>query len=317
MALYGLSPRRVTVLQDERHLVFGVWAGRAMARFVLRVYRDGRPDRAVTRSQLQWLRAIRRDTDLVVPEPVANVAGDYVTPLRIDGVAVGPYCTLTRWVEGERRFRRNGPGVGAMRGVGWLMATLHLHGQGFRPPSRFRCPRWDYEGLFGGSSPWRPVHPGRIEPATRRLFRDVMRMTRDAMERLGTAVDTFGLIHGDLMQANYIFHRGQARAIDFGDAGHGYFLYDMAVTLLMLRPFDRDGRQAAAFLRGYGEVKSLPPEYASLLDTFIAARAVVLARWIAGAASPSSGDLQWVSDTTAWLARWYDGDGRKPVARSV
>jgi Ser/Thr protein kinase RdoA (MazF antagonist) len=72
---------------------------------------------------------------------------------------------------------------------------------------------------------------------TRRLFGHVMRRARTAMDVLGRDPLAFGLIHGDLIQANYVVHRNRVGAIDFGDFGRGYFLYDMAVTLLMLKPY--------------------------------------------------------------------------------
>jgi Ser/Thr protein kinase RdoA (MazF antagonist) len=202
------------------------------------------------------------------------------------------------------------------------MATLHAHGTTWDPPDGFRCPRWDYAGLFSARSPWRPARALSIDADTRRAFERILRETRSVMRSLGTSNDVFGLIHGDLIQANYIVHEDSVRPIDFGDFGRGYFLYDAAVTLLMLKPFDRSGAQRRAFIAGYREVRPLTQEHEELLDTFIAARAVVLARWALGARKRNAGDLRWVAQTLPWLidfaaARGSHAGLRAGVARTV
>ena len=90
---------------------------------------------------------------------------------------------------------------------------------------------------------------------------------------------TFGLIHGDLHQENYLFRDGRAGAIDFDDCGFGYFLYDLAVTLSEV-----DGRAQTSALRdglltGYQEVRPLPPGLAEHLPAFLALRELKLTLW--------------------------------------
>src|SRR4029450_890805 len=57
-----------------------------------------------------------------------------------------------------------------------------------------------------------------------------------------------GLIHGDLHHKNVLFHRGEARAIDFDDCGWGFHLYDLAVTLSELEDRPRYGELRDALL---------------------------------------------------------------------
>jgi Ser/Thr protein kinase RdoA (MazF antagonist) len=286
---YALGPvRRISLLQDERASVFKVEAG-SRGPYVLRIDHRREAERQVVQSECEWLAAIGRDTDLVVPEPIADRDGDFVTS--VDAAL----ATLTLWVPGRRRFRANGPGPDVLEKVGRLMARLHEHGRAFKPPRGFVCPRWDYVGLFGARSPWRPVRPPPLDTATRRLFDRVRRRARSLMQRLGTGRDVFGLIHGDLIQPNYLVDGRHVHAIDFADFGRGYFLYDMAVTLLMLRRFDRTGTQRAAFLRGYRSVRTLSREHEESIDPFIGIRATVLSRWLLGAREPTTADLQWVS----------------------
>src|SRR6185437_12738121 len=106
----------------------------------LRIYDLDSQSPAALRLQLRWLRAIRHDTDLVVPDPVADMNGDYVTPLRLDSSVQGSWCTLTRWVPGRRYFRRDGPSIETLRQVGRFMAQLHLHGIQFDRREQTACP---------------------------------------------------------------------------------------------------------------------------------------------------------------------------------
>lgn len=296
---YGIGAARLTLLQADRQIVFKVRSPHGV-QFTLRIYPPGRGTRRAIWSQCQWLAALASDTDLIVPEPVANIDGEEVTSLRVAGVLQG-FGTLTRWVPGVRRFLSTGPGERVLHEVGRLMARLHLHGQKFRPPQGFRCPRWDCDGLFAEGSPWFPEYPSAINPPLRRMFSKVICRARTVMESLGAGRAVFGLIHGDLMQANYVVHNGSVHAIDFADFGRGYFLYDMAVNLLMLRPFDRSGRQREAFLRGYREIRPLAAANELLIEIFLAVRAVVLCRSIYGSARPEADNLNWVAATLPWL----------------
>jgi Ser/Thr protein kinase RdoA (MazF antagonist) len=294
---YSMQPIRVTLLQSDRQRVFKV-TERRNASYVLRIYGPNDPARRFLSSQTRWLAALASETALRVPAPVMNQSGRAVTTFRSNGATF--YAALTRWVSGARRFRANGPGARVLLDVGRAMATLHRHGQSFRSKG-FRAPRWDYDGLLGRHSPWRPARALTLDHTTRVLFDSIATRARVAMRSLGYGAEVWGLIHGDCIQANYVIDRGRIGLIDFSDFGFGHFLYDIAITLLMLRPFDRTGDQRRAFLAGYREVRELSHAHEELLDTFIAARAVVLARHALGAATPHPGDVEWVRQTLRWL----------------
>jgi Ser/Thr protein kinase RdoA (MazF antagonist) len=302
---YGLNKIRLRLRQAERQIVFEVWAGSGNSRrmvtdashFALRIY-PACNQRALW-SQCQWLQALIRDTRLLVPKPIVDLSGRLVGSGEHDNRRF--YCTLTEWVAGQPRFRQNGPGVEVLRRVGRFMAALHTHGQNYKTPPGFRCPRWDWSGLFGRFSLWAPDRSPRIDRSTLRFFDEVMKRAKLTMKTLGYGPDVFGLIHGDLIQSNYVVHGNRVGAVDFGDFGLGHFLYDMAVTLLMLKPFDPHGRQRKSFIDGYRKIRPLTLEHESLLDVFIAARAVALSRWICGAKAPSKASLAWVAQTVAWL----------------
>jgi len=63
------------------------------------------------------------------------------------------------------------------------------------------------------------------------LFARALEVVWATTRTLAEETGAFGLIHGDLHHENFLFHRGEARAIDFDDCGWGFHLYDLAVTL--------------------------------------------------------------------------------------
>jgi Ser/Thr protein kinase RdoA (MazF antagonist) len=188
---------------------------------------------------------------------------------------------MMKWVEGKRYFRKNGPGVRVVRQVGRIMGEMHQHAEDFSPPEEFLCPTWNWERLFN-QMPVGSAHAERqlLDTDERKVFRETERRIKAAMEALGTNSDVFGIIHGDLIQANYLIHGGEVRMIDFADFGYGHFLYDLGITLFGLWGLDDENRQRKAFLSGYRDVRPLSLDHESLLDLFIAARAAVQARFV-------------------------------------
>src|SRR5579884_4139845 len=101
-------------------------------RYVIRIHRPGAQNAQVIQSELLWLQALRRDTGLVVPEPVPTRTGELVTCASTVGVPEPRQCVVFHWVDG--RFLRSRLGVKELERVGAFMAQLHLHAEHFIAP---------------------------------------------------------------------------------------------------------------------------------------------------------------------------------------
>jgi Ser/Thr protein kinase RdoA (MazF antagonist) len=252
---------------------------------------------------LRWLSSILIDTRLVVPQPLLTGGGDSVVAVSVPGDARDYHCVLTRWVKGRFYLKKGGPGPRALRLVGRAMAQIHIHGQQFKRGAAFRCPRWDWQGLFGERSPYFPgTEKAVLRLREQRLFSKAIWRCRAAMDRLGVGRDVFGLVHGDLIQLNYLFYKGEVRIIDFGDFGCAHYIYDMAVTLFALLDLDPDGAQRRAFIEGYRELRCFPEEHENMLDVFLAARGVLLSRSVIGGAGGNLSD-----SAVRYIARVMNG----------
>ncbi|MCE2441376.1 MAG: phosphotransferase [Candidatus Latescibacteria bacterium] len=162
---------------------------------------------------------------------------------------------------------------------------MHNHAAGFVPSSGFTRIRGDTGGLLGG------VNGGTNDQVKALLGRDgratvdrAESITRNAMAQLGETSSVFGLIHGDLHQMNYVFLKGEARALDFDDCGRGYFLGDIGATLGPLVSRKDFASLRAAFLRGYRSVRPLDAGHERMLTAFLIADRLKIAVWMAGRA---------------------------------
>jgi Ser/Thr protein kinase RdoA (MazF antagonist) len=117
------------------------------------------------------------------------------------------------------------------------------------------------------------------------------------MDDWGKGANVYGLIHADIgTKANVLFHSGEARAIDFDDAGFGYWMYDLAIPLS-----DWEGEKIwltyrDALLEGYTETQSISHEQLEQLKLFQAAIRAMEIFW-------GTATLMRFSDSTYWMKR--------------
>lgn len=236
------------------------------------------PSEMQLRSEVEWLDAIRRDTDLVVPVPVKTHDGELMTIVEAGGVSAERMCVLFEWVYG--RFLNKGLRAVHLEKVGVFTAKLHEHAsKQFVVPKDFVRPRTanlDAEEVETIKANFAAVSGKKDQE----VVRQVIERLQGVMRELGEGPDVFGLIHGDLHQWNYLFDGGEVRAIDFDDCGMAHFLYDIAVTVSKLKDReDHDGLQAA-YLRGYRSVRELSDDKVGYLGDFYMLRSLKGINWI-------------------------------------
>ncbi len=280
LAAYAIDEAQITSIQHFLNTTFRVDVPVKKERYALRISSAGYQDVAAIQSELHWLRAIRRDTELVVPEPVLARDGSLCVTITVPGVPGARHCVVFRWIDG--RFHNTSLRPVELELVGNFMARLHLHAQSLDLPASFHRKRWDVEGLQGNSLGIDVALARKhLSREQQRTIDAVAARVQQMMHLLGEGSAVFGLIHADLHEGNYLFHNGELRVIDFDTSGWGHYLYDIAVTFSTL--LNRPGLPAyrKAFLRGYRQVRELPVEYEQYIDKFIAARVMGHSLWIA------------------------------------
>lgn len=290
---YDIDAAQLKSLQHGDNTTFRVDTATG-ERFLLRIHRPTNKTVSEVRSELFWLLDLSRDTNLVVPQPVASRSGELVTVEFVEGVPEPRMCVVLRWVNG--RFLNEGLTPAHLEKVGIFMANLQLRAMQFEPQNINMC-RGRLDNLYGKptgisiAQARQEIDNPKDETAAIQLVTAVcspedgarvarlIKMIREAQRAIGHMPDVFGLIHGDLHQWNYLFHQGQVRAIDFDDCGYGHYLYDMAVTLYNINWRDDAAALRAAFLAGYRQVRPLSAAHEQHLDIFMALRDLQMMIW--------------------------------------
>lgn len=225
------------------------------------------------RSQLPWMSYLRRETDLVVPEPMPASDGSLVNYVSLEGFT-GRHCVLLRWVPG--RHKDKDLGTEDISLIGSYLARLHLHAERYFLPEGSIFPRWDWDWPFGESAPLWGKGEAVYTASEMGVFEAAAQRVRGDLEELGYGRDAFGLIHRDPNLDNFLFHDGMVGAIDFDLCGLGHYLLDLTVTLISLRRHHRGHHTPRweAFLAGYESKRPLPPNHKRYFQTFVAMRMV-------------------------------------------
>ena len=172
------------------------------------------------------------------------------------------YCSLLRWVEGEHLDGE--PTAQQVRQLGMLMAQLHQHSSCWSLPSSFFRPTHDIEQIKSATSQLGVlVESGTISKDDYQVFQKAAAQVQEFISSLQQTRSTWGLIHADLHQGNYLLYGGEVRPIDFSRCGFGFYLYDIGQSV-----GDIDASLRLYFFEGYTSVRELPADYQSIVEAF-------------------------------------------------
>jgi Ser/Thr protein kinase RdoA (MazF antagonist) len=298
LAEYDLPGARLAPLAHAFNTTFQV-TDSGGDRYALRITRPGKSIAAEVQSELAWLVALNRETDLVVPEPVPTRAGELLVVAAAPGVPEPRICALFHWVPG--RFVRARLMPRHLEQVGRLTARLQDHAQNFQSPPGFTRPRID--DIPAKRAAVVPLVAEVRPPGDVAVVEAALDRVAATLDGLGNSPDSYGLIHSDLHQWNYLFHQGQIHLLDFDDCGYAPFLYDLAVTTFEVEHYPYFPALRAALLAGYGFARPLPPEPESVLATLSQLRRIQNLVWDIGLKDDVYARDHWQQIVTAGLDR--------------
>jgi Ser/Thr protein kinase RdoA (MazF antagonist) len=164
--------------------------------------------------------------------------------------------------------------------IGKFLAELH--NANFEPNTSLQfAPKLDFRGLFSTRYPLTEEAKALFKPQQLAVMDKVAQTVKSAMDELGQGENEFGLIHGDFLLKNILFHEGEVRALDFEYCGWGYYLYDLMPLLWQLKQLSNYKELEEALWNGYNSIRPLTERHRQLLETFIAGRQVASMRWVA------------------------------------
>ncbi|AIQ68175.1 phosphotransferase enzyme family protein [Paenibacillus graminis] len=232
---------------------------RNAGRFLLRIHR-AQVSESEIRSELMLLRMLNGVLHFPVPEGIPGIGGDDLLAVAGEEPEFS-WVTLMRWVEGEEAAKDlTEP---ALLKMGKMMGRLHQAAAQFNPPAGFTRPVWGAESFRGEMIKLEHHYPGFLSKKAWKSYQAAAAKIIAELEKMDVSNDTYGLIHADLHSGNVVFHGDEPHPIDFGRCGYGYYLYDMAGSLLELYPDQRK-----VFIEGYESVMKLEADYARKLESF-------------------------------------------------
>lgn len=274
---WGKAGATVQLLKHRENSVFKV-VDSAGEQSVLRIHRIGYHTAGEIESELSWMSALAA-SGYPVPSPLKTRSGAPVVALG-NGSTDGPCATMLSWVPGrpvsdlgDVKKGVNSEYCERYRELGSLAARLHNHGEKWQRPKDFSRPEWSKAGLLGENPVW-----GRFweHPLVDKRLRKRLDMARVALasllDDLGTGSEVYGLIHADFLPENVLVERSRFNVIDFDDSGFGWFLFEMATSLIphVGEPYFDD--IVAAYVAGYRVHRHFSDEHLALLPAFILLR---------------------------------------------
>jgi Ser/Thr protein kinase RdoA (MazF antagonist) len=236
------------------------------------------------RSEIAWLDALARETDIAAHRPLPNRDGELTTTVAVEGVPEPRRAALFTWTPGvqlaERLTDEN------VEQMGILSAQLHLHGARWVPPEGFTqrrldrlFPRDEVVEIFA----LRFAHLFSTE--RRAIFEQGIERAQAELDRLYRSAEPPRVVHGDLHHENVLIHQGRLQAVDFEDIIYAYPIQDIALTFYDFRyytnPATHDyARLCAAFQRGYTSQLPWPQEYENQINILHLARRIWITNWV-------------------------------------
>ena len=295
---FGLEVRHLALVLHAYNTTFRLDTsdGRRLA---LRVNTNSQSTTANIAAQQAWLHALARDTDVLVPDPLAAPDGEWEVSVDCPEWGGPLTATVASWLDGDDVGECDEEQAFAL---GRTMAVLHDHAEGFELPAGADLPLFD-EPLFHDRNLLLdpvPLPSGHAEVITEALARCGLRF---AEVYAGAAPI---VLHADLHGGNLKWHGGRLAVFDLDDAGFGVPALDLAISTFYLRA--ADPAVEAAMRRGYAGVRDIPEVSDEQFEALVAARQLLLANslFASSTASLRAEATDYLDVTAERLRGWLD-----------
>lgn len=270
------APLVVTLLKYSENYTWLITDGNGN-KTVLRVCRPSYHTKDELRSQLLWIHQLNIDTDIPMADVITTKNGSFFT-------YVEQYiCIMFSFLNGHTVYNLSGISLcHAMESIGEIAAKLHLHVQHWQASRTLTCFTWNFEDFFGSTARWGDWSLlAALSVEQRGYCRQAIWLIKKKLEKYGKTPDRYGLIHSDLNIYNILIQEDTVYLIDFDDCGYGWYLLDLAMSLLTYDAKSIATVLLPAWLRGYKKFHSFSDEDLDMIPTFIVLRKIVRFGWIA------------------------------------
>jgi Ser/Thr protein kinase RdoA (MazF antagonist) len=242
---YDLGQVETESINHEYNSTFKVTA-ESGAKYALRVNINSGRSLENLLAEVFWVSNIK---DVLVPKPVANSTGEFVSTGWHEATGKHLNAVLYTWLEGSEPGDE--PSTEALFAAGAAMAKLHESARDLVLPADAALP--DYSGFFWGWKGLLLSEESELDDSEKALVAKAKAAVEGALAELSKS-DSPRPIHADIHPWNMMWHEGEIAIFDFDDSGVGLPVQDLATSLYYLDTEEQD----QAFLAGYASVRALP-----------------------------------------------------------
>ncbi|MAW70065.1 MAG: aminoglycoside phosphotransferase [Acidiferrobacteraceae bacterium] len=230
-------------------------------------------------SEMMWLDALSRDTDIIVPRVLAAKDGSWVQELSVPGKDKPGYAVAYSFLEGVEPPENEL--LSGFERLGTISAHMHAHATRWVPPEDFSRPTWTPEAILNNQLAWGDWREGvNIDAEALHLLQRAETVIHRRLEDADVGSGNYGLIHADLRLANLLIHGATTAIIDFDDCGLGWYLFDLAGALSFLEEREDVPDLINSWVRGYRKVAEIPADAEVMIPTLIMLRRIQLIGWL-------------------------------------
>ncbi len=230
-------------------------------------------------SELMWMMALGRDTDIAVPDVLSARDGSLVQTIAAPDLDKPRHAAVYSFLPGSEPPEDDL--IAGFERLGEISARMHLHAKDWTPPADFSRHSWTPEAILDDGLNWGPWQKGvGVEGETLDQLSRLDAALRKRLAVLPTDREHFGLIHADLRLANLLVDGDRTAIIDFDDCGHGWYLFDLATALSFLEERPEVPDLIASWLEGYRKVARMPARMEAELPTLVMLRRLQLIGWV-------------------------------------
>jgi len=267
---YEICYDDISFLQKSENVTFCIEKKGSEERYLVRIHKsidegdEYQNNKNMINSELLLLEELNGCELFTVQAPVKNRYGSFVTSVFNESLGKDLNVTVLRWIDGDIIDINDEKYNGLAFKLGENMAKLHKYSNQWEIPEGFIRIVYDLETSKNNLLKLDKLVD--INVLSKMKFDEIYKSTINIIEFIKKNLSkdqNWGLIHGDLNECNYITSGNEIFLIDFSRCGFGYYLYDIAQTLMHLSDENR-----RLFIEGYKNISLLPNDYEKLIESF-------------------------------------------------
>jgi Ser/Thr protein kinase RdoA (MazF antagonist) len=244
------------------------------ASWVLRIHRSNYHSQNSILSEVAWVEAIAKSTQVIVPHFRRTTNQQPVVTLASHGPR---FAVLTRLIEGQHLVEP--AELREFETVGAIAGELHRLSRAWRPPKGFFRFSWDLNSGIGENARWGSWRRAPLDASAYNVVeRACSKLSTVLANRVGDPRH-WGLIHADMRSANLLAIEQGRALIDFDDCGYSWYLYDLATAVSFFEHAPEVETWVERWIEGYQQYAQLTKDDRQAIWPLIVYRRLVLVGW--------------------------------------